>query len=104
MNRKDRRRHMATRRRDAISPLVDGPDGLVLADSAAEAVIMAVIHGHDPEPVAEEDLVLAVDEVTRMVLGGVVADLVLSGRVRIRVQGGELVFVYPTASLSGGGA
>lgn len=84
-----RMRVVQTNRKRVRREASSGP----LSDADGEAVVMAVLRGHDPEPVDEWRLVRALDEIGRMVIEGTLADLVLEGRLLIRVaDDGELVF------------
>lgn len=84
-----RMRIVETSRNRARRETLDGP----LSDADGQTVIMATLRGHHPEPVSEDTLVHVLQEVGGMVIGGALAELVITGKLSVRVDdSGELRF------------
>lgn len=67
--------------------------GSPLSDADAEAIVMAVMRGHYPDPVSEETLAHVLQEMVRMSISGALVDMVIDGVLNVRVDSdGELVF------------
>jgi hypothetical protein len=89
-----------TRRRRALaaqkwqSARMDDGKGLgsVLTEADMEAVVLATLAGHHPDPVPEEDLLFAIKEIEQYRVTGAMVDLVISGMVNLKVRDRELYF------------
>ena len=61
-------------------------------ESQAHNVMMALAHGQGDEGFSEPELSRVLSEIHRLKLAGGIADLVLTGQMLVRIEGGEITY------------